>query len=78
MSVEATSAVLSLYVGDSTRKLVLIGLANHAHRDGRAAYAGIETLAAYANCSARTVQRHFAKLVVDGFIREGDRSVIDA
>lgn len=77
MSVEALSAVLSFNVGDSTRKLILIGLANHAHRDGTAAYAGIETLAAYANCSGRTVQRHVAKLVEDGFIREGDQSVID-
>jgi len=77
MSVEALSAVLSFNVGDSTRKLILIGLANHAHRDGTAAYAGIETLAAYANCSGRTVQRHIAKLVEDGFIREGDQSVID-
>jgi hypothetical protein len=78
VSIEALSAVLSLNVGDSTRKLILIGLANHAHRDGTAAYAGIETLAAYANCSVRTVQRHVAKLVEDGFIREGDQSVIDA
>ena len=77
MSVQALSAALSFDVGDSTRKLVLLGLANHAHDDGTAAYAGVEKLAKYANCSARTVQRHIAKLLEDGFLREGDQTVID-
>lgn len=68
--------VLSLNVGDSTRKLVLLGYANHAHKDGTAAWAKPETVAEYANCSKRTVQRHMAKLLADGYIREGDQSLV--
>jgi hypothetical protein len=77
VSIEAMSAVFSMNVGDSTRKLVLLGLANHAHKDGTCAYAGAKLLAEYANCSVRTVQRHIAVLLEDGWIREGDQSVID-
>lgn len=77
MSVEALSAVLSFDPGNSTSKLVLVGLANHAHRDGTAAWAGVNTLATYASCSARTVQRCLGDLLEKGFIREGDQSVID-
>lgn len=76
MSIEALTHVLSLNVGDSTRKLVLIGYANHAHRDGRNAWASVETIAKYANCSTRTVQRHVAQLVADGFMREGDQTLV--
>ena len=71
------SAVFSFNVGDSTRKLVLLGLANHAHKDGTCAYAGAKLLAEYANCSVRTVQRHIAVLLEEGWIREGDQTVID-
>lgn len=76
MSIEALTYVLGLDVGDSTRKLVLVGLANHAHRDGTTSWATAETVATYANCSARTVQRHIGRLLVDGYIREGDQSAL--
>lgn len=78
MSIEALSAVLSFNVSDATRKLVLIGLANHAHKDGTAAYAGVKLLADYANCAPRTVQRHVATLLDMGFLREGDQSVVNS
>ena len=76
MSIETMSHVLGLDVGDSTRKLVLIGYANHAHADGTAAFPGVATVARYANCSTRTVQRHVAQLLEDGYLREGDQSLV--
>lgn len=76
MSIEALSYVLNVTVGDSTRKLILLGYANHAHADGTAAWPSVETIAAYADCTARTVQRHLRALVDEGFMREGDQGLI--
>lgn len=74
MSLEATTWALSVTTGDSTRKLILFGMANHAHKDGRNSWASKETLAEYGECSTRTVRRHILALVEGGFIREGDQA----
>jgi hypothetical protein len=78
MSQEATTWVLSLTLGNATRKLVAWGLANHAHKDGRNAWCGVDTLAEYAECDRRTVQRHVTALIEAGIIREGDQDIIPA
>lgn len=77
MSIEAISWALNVDVGHATRKLVLIGYANHAHKDGRHAYAGKGLIADYANCDAKTVQRQVKPLIADGWMREGDQSVVE-
>jgi hypothetical protein len=52
---------------------LLIGLANHADRDGRGSYPSIATLARYTRKSPRQVQRGLAELVAAGVIRPGDQ-----
>lgn len=76
MSLAALSWVLEERFGSATRKLVMYGLANHAHKDGRNAWCSVPTLAEYAECDTRTVQRHITALITAGWIREGDQSVI--
>lgn len=77
MSIEAVSYTLGLEdIGDPTRKIILIGYANHAHRDGRNTWASPKTIATYACCSVRTVQRHLAALVAGGYMREGDQQAV--
>lgn len=76
MSHEATGWALGSTVGDSTRKLVLYGLANHAHKNGRHAYPGKRTLAEYAECDVKTVKRKLKQLREAGFIRLGDQSMV--
>src|SRR5512147_2910657 len=76
MSREAMEWALSTRVGDPTRGLVLVALGKHANRDGFNAWASNDTIAGYAECSTRTVQRHIAILLEGGLIREGDQSVI--
>jgi Helix-turn-helix domain len=76
MSLQAMTWALDVTVGSATRKLVLWGLANHAHKDGRYAWCSNETLAEYAECDVRTVQRHLGALLAMGFIREGDQSIL--
>jgi hypothetical protein len=76
VSLEAVVWALNTHVGDSTRKLVLVAIANHAQRNGTGAWASADTYADYAECSERTAQRHIAVLLTDGLIREGDQSVI--
>jgi hypothetical protein len=76
MSIEAMTFVLGLHVGDSTRKLILVGVANHAHKNGTASFASPKTIAEYADCSVRTVQRHIPQLLADGFLREGDQRLV--
>lgn len=49
-------------------KLVLIALAERAHADGSDAYPSVKTLARYAQCSERTVQRVLRALVADGVV----------
>ncbi|HEX8693426.1 MAG TPA: helix-turn-helix domain-containing protein [Longimicrobium sp.] len=78
MSAEAQAWAISQRIGNATRKLVLWGLAGHAHKNGRHAWAGVDTLAEYAECDKRTVRRHLCALEAEGWIREGDQSVIPA
>ncbi|GAB3986113.1 helix-turn-helix domain-containing protein [Plantactinospora veratri] len=52
---------------------VLIGLANHAHANGRAAYPSQERLAHYARKSTRSVRSDLATLERLGIIRRGDQ-----
>jgi hypothetical protein len=68
--------VLNLDVGDPTRKLILLGYANHAHRDGTGAWPSVQTIADYAGCSTRSVQRHIRTLVGEGFLTEGDQNLV--
>jgi hypothetical protein len=68
------SYVLGVKVGgEGKRKLVLIGYANHAGRDGANAWCSIKTVADYAECSERTTQRHVKDLLELGFMREGNQ-----
>jgi hypothetical protein len=74
MSIEAVAwALNSADLVDATEVLVLIGIANHADKSGRGAYAGQATLAHYARCSDRTVRRKLAALEERGLIRRGDQ-----
>lgn len=61
-------------VADQAQLCVLLGLANHADRYGRAAFPSRETLAEYARCSVRTVSRHLAALEAAGVIERGDQA----
>lgn len=74
MSLNATNAVWRMLVGDPTRKLILMKYADHAHADGRNAWCKPQTVADFAECSERTVQRHLTVLLAEGFMREGDQS----
>ncbi|WP_443190016.1 helix-turn-helix domain-containing protein [Micromonospora sp. CB01531] len=50
-----------------------MGLANHAHADGRAAFPSQERLAFYARKSIRAVRNDLAELARLGLIRRGDQ-----
>ena len=63
-------------VTDPAAKVVLIGLANHAHADGTVAFPRISVLAAYCRCSERTVQRKLSDLLAAGVIRRGDQGYV--
>lgn len=76
MSIEAMSHVLSVKVGDSTGKLVLLAYANHARKDGAAAWPGKAAVADYAECDPKTVQRHLRKLEAAGHLRRGDQDLV--
>lgn len=76
MSWETSTYVLGQQVGSATRKLVLMGFANHAHKDGTAAFPSIPTIMEYAECSRSTAQRHVAALVEEGWMREGDQQLV--
>lgn len=52
------------------------GLAEHAHPDGTAAWPSVATLAEYAGCSERTVQRALASLLDEGKIVRGDQQFV--
>lgn len=76
MSIEAMTWALSADVGDPTRKLALVGWANHAHKDGRNAWASQATVAEYVGCSSKTIGRHVKVLLAEGWIREGDQGQV--
>lgn len=67
VSIEAISKVLGAPVG-GIDKLVLIGLANHAHPDLTQAFPSQKTLARYAHCSDRAVRYALDRLERAGFI----------
>jgi len=69
MSVEAFSWALTVPVGGN-QKVILLGLANHAHPDGTEAYPALDTLATYAHCDRSTARRNVRKLVVEGWAIE--------
>ncbi len=69
MSVEAFSWALQVPIGGNA-KVVLLGLANHAHPDGSEAYPALDRLAGYAHCDRSTARRNVRKLVEAGWIRE--------
>jgi hypothetical protein len=79
VSIEASSFVLGLSIGrgNGIRKLILLGYANHADKHGRGAYPSIQTIADYAECDVRTVQRHVGWLLANGYLHEGDQRVVD-
>lgn len=58
--------------------LVLIGLANHADRDGRHAFPSVATLAHYVRLSERTVQRALGRLEELGLIELGNQRIVAA
>lgn len=53
--------------------LTLVGLANHADRDGSGSYPSVATLARYARKSERAVQRDLRQLEAAGVISLGDQ-----
>jgi hypothetical protein len=69
VSVEAFTWALNVPVGGNA-KVVLLGLANHAHPDGSEAYPALDTLARYAHCDRSTARRNVRKLAADGWIIE--------
>jgi hypothetical protein len=79
VSIETSSFVLGLSMGrgNGLRKLILLGLANHADKRGRGAYPSTQTIADYAECDVRTVQRHIGWLIAAGYLREGDQQMVD-
>lgn len=68
MSVKVMSAVWEYGPGDSTRKFVLLALADNASDDGGNAYPSVETLATKCSLSQRTVVRAIESLVKDGYL----------
>lgn len=78
MSIEAVSWALNFAdVRDPGEALVLIGIANHAGKDGRGCWAGQATLAHYARCSERTLRRKLSALEARGVIVRGDQALVD-
>ncbi len=74
MSVEAISWALNAAPDVPPACLaVLVGLANHAHANGRGAYPSQERLAHYARKSVRAVRNDLAQLERLGLIRRGDQ-----
>lgn len=69
MSVEAFAWALSVPIGGN-QKIMLLGLANHAHPDGTESYPGLDTLAKYGFCDRSTARRNVRKLEELGWIRE--------
>lgn len=75
MSIEAVAWALNeAPVQDASALLVLIGLANHAARDGSNSYPSRDTLAGYARCSVRTVSVKLKALEEAGVIKRGDQA----
>src|SRR4051794_3833576 len=69
MSIEAVAWALTVPIGGNA-KVILLGLANHAHPDGTEAYPSLDTLATYAACDRSTARRNVRKLAEDGWIEQ--------
>lgn len=67
MSIEAVHWALDVPVGGNA-KVILIGVANHAHPDGTGSFPALDTLAEYAHCDRSTARRNLRKLEEDGWI----------
>ena len=68
MSIKAVSWALEQSLGDSTAKLVLIGICDRYNDDYNAAWPSIKWLAIAADCSERTVKRKIQTLTEMGLI----------
>ncbi|MEU7935103.1 helix-turn-helix domain-containing protein [Micromonospora echinofusca] len=74
MSIEAVSWALNDAPDVPPQCLaVLLGLANHAHANGRAAFPSQDRLSHYARKSVRSVRRDLDELERLGLIRRGDQ-----
>jgi hypothetical protein len=70
VSFAVAADVLRARLGLGTQaKMILLGLAEHARNDGSEAWPSVRTLAAYAECHERTVQRHLRTLEAAGLVR---------
>lgn len=78
MSIEAVSWALTAPVESPTLRMVLVGLANHADREGRDAFPSARVLAEYACVTERTVQRTLRTLADLGLIVDGDPTLRDS
>ena len=76
MSVEAISWALRVPIG-GTRKIVLVGLANHATAEFEHARPAVATLAKYAYVSPRNVQMALRRLEADGWIEKTGEHPVD-
>lgn len=78
MSVEVISWALNEAPVTSTiDAMVLVGLANHAGKDGTAAFPSLTTLARYARCDERTVRRSIRRMQQQGLLRECDQRIVE-
>lgn len=78
MSTQAVQwALYTARTAEAAHKLVLLTLANHAHRDGTNAYPSAATIAEATQLSVRTVQRYLVALEDDGLIRRGEQAAAD-
>lgn len=68
MSIKAVAFALEQSLGDSTAKLVLIGIADRYNDEYKYAWPSIEWLSVAADCSQRTVMRKVKKLEQMGYI----------
>lgn len=73
VSWQALNWATSIEVGDSTRKLVLILLANYAGMDDGVCFPSQKRLAREAEVSERTIRRILARLEDDGLIERQRR-----
>lgn len=77
MSIEAVGWALNVSVEKPQIKLVLIGLANHASPQFDDARPAVATLARYASCSTRSVQRALKVLADDGWVEKTGVYLVD-
>jgi hypothetical protein len=66
MSLETTTYVLNRRFGNQIRKLIMIAIADYTSDDTGTGWAFIDTLAARAECSRRSVQEHIEILESEG------------